>query len=114
VLGGLGDIQGAGQIQAESLQIFQILAAREGTVHKSQAVDVKISQDVGIADLLGEDAVQRVFPFDPLGQDQIRPFRPVRDVGVFLVAMEDELIDVIEGKAEAGVHPPGLLQPPFH
>ena len=57
--------------------------------------------------------MEGVFPLDPLDEGQVRPFGGVGDIGVFLVLVEDELPDVVEGKPEAGVEPPRLFQPPF-
>ncbi len=74
---------------------------------------MKIAGKMGVAHLPGEDVVERVFPLDPLDEGQTGPLGGVRNVGIFLVLMADELADVVEGEPEAGVEPLRLFQPPL-
>jgi hypothetical protein len=113
VFGRFGHRQGMRQIQSEFLEIFEGLAGAVDPVDKSKTVDMHIPGDMGVSDVLGKNVVQRVFPFDPLGQDQIRAFRTVGNIGALPVLQEDQLPDVIEGKTDQGMHAPGMIEPPL-
>ena len=111
--GGPGHRHGMGEFQPEPFEVFERLAGAVGPVDIPQTVQVQIPGYMGVAHFPGEDVMEGVFPLDPLGKDEVRPFGGVGDIGVLLVLMEDELPDVVPGKPEAGVEPPGLFHPPL-
>ena len=104
---------GMGKLQSEPLEILEGLTDAVGPIDVSQAMEMEVARDMGVAHLPGEDIMQGVFPLDPLDEGEIRPLGSVGHIRVFLVLVEDELPDIVEGKTEAGVEPARLFQPPF-
>lgn len=106
--------EGVGQRDAELLDELQGLARTVGPVDVSQVVQVDVPPHMGVPHLGGEDAVQGVLLLDALGEDEVGRLGAVGQVGVLLVLVEDELADVVQREAEAGVHAPGLLEAALH
>jgi len=110
VLGRLGDVEGVGEAKTEFLEILERLAAAVGAVNEAQPMQVDVARDMGRRDVGGKHLVESELPLDPVGQDQVRPFGPVGDVRVFLVLQGDELPDVVQGEAQAGMEAACLLE----
>ncbi len=113
VFGRFGHGQGLGQVQTEFLDVLQGLAGTVGAVHKPQVMEMNIAAHVGIAHLRRKHREQSVFLLDPLRQGQVGGLGTVGDIGVFLVGVNDQLVHVVPGHAQAGMAAPRFFQPPL-
>ncbi len=66
-----------------------------------------------VGDFLGEDGKQGVLLFDPFRQGEVGGFRAMRDIGILLVGMEDQLIHVVKGHTQPRMPLAHLLQSPL-
>jgi hypothetical protein len=96
MFGGLGHSNRVGKTEAEAFDVFEGLSATVRPIHETQIVEMDISTHMGIGDLLRKDREQGKFLLNPFGKGEIRGLRPVRNVGILLIRMEDELVYIEE------------------
>ncbi len=111
--GGLGNGQRIGQAQAETLYIFKGLARAVGPVDEAEVVQVNVAAHVRIAHIGGKHLQQGIFLFNAFGKGQIGGLGAVRNIGVFLIGMQDHLIHIIERHAQAGMFFAGVFKSAF-
>ena len=109
-LAGLAMERELGRLRPNFLMYSRDWPEQYGPVDEPEIVKVQVPAHVGVADLLGKDVEQGVLLLDALRQGQVGGLGAVRDVGVFPVGMEDELVHVVEGNPQAGVHLAGFFQ----
>jgi hypothetical protein len=109
MFGRLGHGNRIWEAKAKAFDIFERLSTAIGPIDKPKVVKMDVSAHVGIGDLLRKNGEQGILLLDPFSQSEIGGFRTMRDIGILFIRMENELVHVVEGHAETGVHSAGLF-----
>ncbi len=114
MFGGFSHGNGVGKAQAEPLDIFEGLSAAVRPIHKTKVMEMNITSHMSIGGLLRKDGEKSILLFNSLCKGEIGCLRSVRDIRILFIGMEDELVHIIKGHTQPGVHLAGLFQTPFN